>query len=119
MEGAQAHHHQQTVAGGRQHQGHRHQVQVEAEQHLSKMEAEIVGINAAGKVDFVPATVDKETPVAEEVGGETPQSVEVRSSTTMEDIIVFRSAVVVVDLHHPHLQVQAEVAEAGTRKLTT
>lgn len=120
VEGAQAHHHQQTVAGERHHQGHRHQVQVEAEQHLSKMEAEIVGVHA-GKVDIVPASVDKEMPVAEEVGGETPQSVGMRSSTTMEGTIVLRSRAV-VDLHHLHLrlrQVQVEVAQAGTRKLTT
>jgi hypothetical protein len=85
------------------------------------MEAEIAGVNA-GKVDIVPVTVEKEMHVAEEVGGETLQSVETRYSTTMVGTIALHlRVVVVVDLHHllQPRQVQVEVAEAGTRKLTT
>lgn len=122
-EGAQVLRPQQTTdAGGRHHHQGRHQVQVEVEQHLCKMEAEIAGVNA-GKVDIVPVTVEKEMHVAEEVGGETLQSVETRYSTTMVGTIALhlRVVVVVVDLHHllQPRQVQVEVAEAGTRKLTT
>jgi len=110
VEGAHLHHHHQTTdAGGRHRQGHRHQVQV-VEQHLSKMEAGIVGVHAR-KVDIVPVTVDKEMRAAEEVGEETLQSVEMGSSTTMEGTIVLRSRAAVVGLHlHLHLhQVQVAV----------